>query len=135
MAQKYVTSDYLKTQFQNYSAKITEIFRKKSDSYTKTEVDNLIMAVQGFSRKIVSELPTENISESTIYLVANGTDAANDGYTEYIYIEGQFEIIGTTNSVSLDGYVTDEELSTSLSGYLKKTDVETANIDFTNYFS
>lgn len=135
MAQKYVTSDYLKTQFTNYSAKITEIFRKKADSYTKQEIDDLVAAVQGFSREIVTELPTENISESKIYFVPNETTGTNNRYDEYIYINGTFEKIGTTGSVSLDGYVKQAELDTALADYLKKTDVETENIDFSTYFT
>jgi hypothetical protein len=49
----------------------------------------------------VETLPTENISETTLYLVASGEDAGN----EYIYVNGAWELIGTTK-VDLSNYVT-----------------------------
>lgn len=131
----YVTKDYLSTQFKNYSDKVTEIFRKKIDSYSKSEVDALISAVNGMSKTVVDELPTENISENTIYLVPNTTPGTNNGYTEYIYLNGSWEILGTTDSVNLDGYVKETDLQTTLSDYIKKTDVETTDIDFSSYFA
>lgn len=131
----YVTTDFLKTQFQNYSTKVEEIFRKKSDSYSKEEVDNLISAVNGMSKEIVQELPTENISESTIYLVPNETAGENNSYTEYIYLNGQWESLGSTDSVNLEGYVKEDDLETTLSDYLKKSDKETTDIDFSGFFA
>lgn len=127
----YITRDYLSTQFKNYSTKVSEIFRKKNDSYSKQEIDALIAAANGMSKKIVDELPTENISDSTIYFVQNTKTGTNNSYTEYIYLNGAWESIGTTDGVDLDGYVTVEKLA----DYIKTTDIETEDIDFSWYFS
>lgn len=138
MADKYVTSEYLNRQFTNYSTKILDIFRKKNESYSKTEsyskeeVNNLIAAIETMDREVVSELPTTNISNSTIYFVPNDTTGTDDSYSEYIYVNGAFEKIGSTN---LEGYVTEDSINTTLNSYIKKTDVETTDINFAGYFA
>lgn len=48
------------------------------------------------SFKTVESLPTENISTSTIYLILNENSAEDNIYTEYIYSNNKWEIIGTT---------------------------------------
>lgn len=55
--------------------------------------------------QIVDELPTENISTSTIYLVSGGYIEDNNIYDEYIYVNGDWEQIGST-AIDLSGYVT-----------------------------
>lgn len=55
--------------------------------------------------QVVDELPTENISTSTIYLISAGYVEEDNIYDEYIYVSGNWEHIGST-SVDLDAYVT-----------------------------
>ena len=55
--------------------------------------------------QVVNALPTENISTSTIYLVPATTPGAENVYDEYIYVNGNWEHIGST-SVDLSDYVT-----------------------------
>ena len=50
-------------------------------------------ALQNFKLEIVDELPTENISPSTLYLVS--ADSEDDQYREYRYVDGEWEPIGT----------------------------------------
>ena len=57
----------------------------------------------GISITIVNELPTEDISTSTLYLVKD-TDAQSNIYTEYLYVNGSWEIIGS-QSLDLTGYI------------------------------
>lgn len=57
----------------------------------------------GISITIVKELPTEDISTSTLYLVKD-TDAQSNIYTEYLYVNGSWEIIGS-QSLDLTGYI------------------------------
>ena len=54
---------------------------------------------------VVNVLPTENISTSTIYLVPSTTPGEENIYDEYIYVNGNWEHIGST-SVDLSDYVT-----------------------------
>lgn len=55
--------------------------------------------------QIVDELPTENISTSTIYLILSDVQTEDNIYDEYIYVNGNWEHIGST-SVDLSDYVT-----------------------------
>ena len=52
------------------------------------------------TREIVQQLPTENISTTTIYMVPNSN---NNGYEEYMYIQGVWDKVGDTGDHS--GYV------------------------------
>ena len=62
-------------------------------------------------REVVAELPNiEVASENTLYMVGPKED---DTYDEYMFVAGKFELIGTT-SVDLSGYVTIDNLETSI---------------------
>ena len=77
--------------------------------YTNQKV-NEIISFGGF--EIVNKLPTTNISHSTVYLLRSGVEEYNI-YTEYIYTKtNEWESLGTT--VDLNGYVTEENLSTAI---------------------
>lgn len=60
-------------------------YYKKSESYTKDEVNALVTAIPKFSIKVVDTLPKTGISVSTVYLLRSGEEASNL-YTEYIFI-------------------------------------------------
>ena len=45
-----------------------------SNYYTKQEVDNLISTIPKFSIEVVSQLPTRDISETTVYLVPSQSE-------------------------------------------------------------
>lgn len=160
----YVNRAWIETQFQNFATRIGLLFAKKtdvpskvsdltndsgfvtsavdnlvnyykkSDTYTKNEIASLIANVSTMSFEVVDALPVENISTNTIYLVPIENALSGNAYTEYVYISGQWEVIGQTD-VNLSGYVTTDQLNTALEDYLKKTDVETENIDFSSYFA
>lgn len=66
--------------------------------------------------QVVNVLPTENISISTIYLVPSQNPASENVYDEYIYINGDWEHIGST--------------TIDLSGKLDKVTEVTPNIQF-----
>ena len=66
----------------------------KSETYTKDEVDALIGAHLTF--EVVSELPTEDISTTTIYLVPAAHSQTGNVKDEYIYVSGSWELIGST---------------------------------------
>ncbi len=107
-----------------------------SQVYTKTEVDNLVSAIPKFDIKVVASLPTNNISNSTIYLVTSGDDT-NNLYDEYVYANSgtyenptySWEKLGT-QAVDLSGYASKTDLSSSLSTALSDyyTKTETNNL-------
>ena len=55
--------------------------------------------------RIVQVLPTEDISESTIYLVPNSDPETQNLYDEYIYVNNSWEKIGS-KSIDLSDYYT-----------------------------
>ena len=79
-------------------------YYKKTETYTKTEVDNLIGSISGLNLLVVQTLPTQDISTSTIYLVPKSTAQTNNVYDEYIYSNNAWELIGNTD-VNLTNYV------------------------------
>lgn len=61
--------------------------------------------------RIVDELPTEDIDPTSIYFVPAENAEEEDGSSikeEYVYINGQWELLGTTQ-LDLSGYYTAEE--------------------------
>ena len=91
----------------------------KSDipnTYSKSEIDSKIAAIPTLSYQVVSELPTTDISTTTIYLLARSSSSSQpDIYDEYLYVNSQWEIIGST-STDLSNYYTKSEVDTKLGG-------------------
>ena len=73
----------------------TALKTKLSDLYTKAQIDALITAIPKFSIQAVDELPTSDISTTTIYLVPN-SGSGQSACDEYVYIDGRWELLGTT---------------------------------------
>ena len=59
--------------------------------------------LDNLSNSIVNDLPSSDISTSTIYLKPIGGSSPNT-YEEYIYINSKWEIIGTTKTDLSDYY-------------------------------
>lgn len=79
---------------------------------TKSELS----AIPKFAIAVVTDLPTSNISNTTIYLKKTGDDTQNL-YTEYIYVNSKWEQLGT-QKLDLSGYLTKTDASNT---YLGKT--------------
>lgn len=105
-------------------------YYKKTDTYSRTEVDNLISAIPKFSIVTASSLPTSNISLTTVYLVKDKT-SSGDLYTEYIYVNNAWEELGR-QTVNLSGYVTLTKLNTALNDYALKANVPSKTSQLTN---
>lgn len=84
----------------------------KSETYTQEEINQRISAIPKFSIKVVTELPTTDISETTVYLVASGSETQNL-YVEYIYINDTWEKLGE-QTIDLSNYPTIEEMNTAI---------------------
>lgn len=96
----------------------------KTETYSQAEVDEIVGKLNRLTTEIVTELPTENISTTTIYLVK--VDETNN-YTQHMYIGGQWADLGST-SIDLSGYVSTQQLTTALADYVKSTDLQ-AHVD------
>lgn len=66
----------------------------KSQTYTRGEVDNKLSSIPKFSIEVVGSLPTSNVSRTTVYLVPMAGES-NDMYKEYIYVNEEWELLGT----------------------------------------
>lgn len=75
-----------------------------SDYYTKEEVDDKIADISTLSFKIVQEKPTEDIKTNVIYLIPKSVSTTGNIYEEWIYISGEWELLGTTD-IDLTGYM------------------------------
>ncbi len=105
----------------------------KTESYTREEVNNLIGALTSLNMEVVSELPTDNISSTTIYLKGNETMGEND-YEEWIYVNDNWEIIGRTE-IDLTGVALLSDIPTKVSQLSNDSNFITANADnLTNYY-
>ena len=98
----------------NYYLK-SEVY-SKSETYSKDEIGNLISQIPKFTISVETSLPTSNISSTTIYLVGGGT--TGDLYTEYIYVNGKWEILGS-QKIDLTGYATETWVSKQLASYIE----------------
>lgn len=83
-------------------------YYKKSETYTKEQINELVSA--RLLIKIVDELPTSDISTSTIYFLKRKKEPGisqyeSDVYDEYIYVDATWELIGNTY-VDLSDYYT-----------------------------
>ena len=90
----------------------------KTETYTKTEVNQLIAAIPTFSIEVVQELPTEDISTTTIYLVPKQDAGTLDYYDEWINLDGTtsgWEWLGKTE-VDLSNYYTKSETEAYVKG-------------------
>ena len=67
-----------------------------------------IADITGFHAEIVTELPTVG-QTNILYLVAKSAAASGDGYDEYLYINGAWERVGSTD-IDLSGYVQASEM-------------------------
>lgn len=124
-----VLHNALDTTAKNIIGAINEIFHDldnyytKSETYSKTKIDELIAGVSGLHFLVVQTLPVSDIDPNTIYLVPKQDVGTQDIYDEFIYIveeaptPSHWEKIGTTE-IDLSDYVTDTELATELLNYV-----------------
>ena len=93
----------------------------QSTTYTKTEVDALIGALSTISFAVVQQLPTSDIQTNVIYLVPAAQPGQSNIYNEYIYVNNNWELIGST-SIDLSGYEQTANKVTALTA--QSTDVQ-----------
>ena len=88
----------------------------KTETYTQAEVNDLVSQLTSLSVEIVEELPTTDISTTTIYLV-NVPDTTN--YAQWMYINNAWANLGST-SVDLTNYYTKAQANTLLDSKVDK---------------
>lgn len=103
----------------------------KTETYTQAEVNDLVSQLTSLSVEIVEELPTTDISTTTIYLV-NVPDTTN--YAQWMYINNAWANLGST-SVDLTNYYTKAQANTLLDSKVDKVlGKGLSTNDFTNAY-
>ena len=99
---------------QNASQVSTAITTALTDYYNKEAIDGKVEDLEGkisaipkFAIEVVSELPTEKISNTTVYLVPDNNTKTSDVYDEYIYVNSSWELLGK-QTLDLTGYATED---------------------------
>lgn len=92
---------------------------------SKKDLDAITSKI--FKFKIVTSLPTEDISDSTIYLINTGEEEDNF-YTEYVYVDNNWEKFGT-QKVDLSNYVASQDLTLALETKADKSELPVALSD------
>lgn len=69
--------------------------------------------------------------ENTLYFVASAAPDSNDLFDEYMYHNGDFELLGHAR-LDLSAYITTADVNTKLADYYKKAEIDT---QFTNYYT
>lgn len=99
----------------------------KSETYSKTQVDDIITAVKNSRFEVVATLPTTDIKTNVIYLVPKSPSQTSNVKDEYINLDGTtagWEKIGDTE-IDLSNYVTTQALNTALAAYTTTADLTT----------
>ena len=109
-------------ELREYVRGIGQAVLNKAKTYTDTAVAGLV----GISFEVVQTLPTQNIKTNVIYLVPNSAQAQDNVYDEWIYVNSNWEIIGSTQ-IDLSDYVQKSQTS----GLIKND----GTIDQTQYLS
>lgn len=92
----------------NVDAKFTDYY-KKSETYSKDDIDNALSAITHFTTEVV-ESTDEMVSDKVLYLMhVEGVEGA-DKYNEYLVINSVPTLIGDTTT-DLSQYATKKELS------------------------
>ena len=136
-------------------AKLANLAENANETYaTKAELST----IPKFGKVVVDQLPTEGIQEDKIYLVPNSGSGTN-ARDEYIYVNGAWEMLGTTETDLSDYYNKDEvddliaavngdigavytksqidEIVTRIDGDIEAVEGQVATVDgkFANYYT
>ena len=124
----------------------------KSTTYNKTEVDSKVSTINQTKQdkltagsgikienntisstldvqlyKIVDSLPTQDVEPGKIYLVLSEISTESNKYTEYVYVNNEWEIMGSyTANVDLSGYLTKTDAASTYQpkgNYALKTEI------------
>lgn len=105
----------------------------KSETYTQSEVNNLIGQIKTISIEVVNTLPTTG-EDNKIYLVPK-EGSTGDIYNEYIWVNNTWELIGSTQ-VDLTGYATQDWVNNQIKDFLNEIQVtQIVNNSLTNYYT
>lgn len=86
-------------------------YYKKSETYTKEEINGLIGSTSSINFKVVDSLP-ETGESNIIYLVPSSKQEEKNVKDEYIWVDDSWELIGSTK-IDLSNYYTRDEVNST----------------------
>lgn len=107
----------------NYTSELTT--QDKTLTGAINELKGLISLIPHFGIEVVQTLPTEDISETTIYMTPSQNPQTQDAYDEFIYVNDAWEHVGST-AVDLSAYYTKLEVDGLLATKANTADVSAA---------
>lgn len=90
----------------NKTTKLSQL-ENDTDFKTESEIQQMIEKASSLKKEVVTSLPQTG-KDDVIYLVKDPKGKDNNNYLEYLWIDGKWELIGSTQ-VDLSGYVTQEQ--------------------------
>lgn len=97
--------------FVNSMTQSLAYYYRSNQVYTKEEVDGKISSIPKFGIVVVEELPTQDISDTTIYLLKESEGGTNK-CSEWVYADGAWEKLGDVD-IDLSDYVSKSGLLTA----------------------
>lgn len=94
----------------------TADYNAATKKYVDDSITTAIGDIVSFGVEVVTELPTENISTSTVYMIPSSNPQEMNIQEEYIYTEHGWEMIGSTQLDLAGYYASDEEVWNILMG-------------------
>ena len=97
-------------------SRLTEINDNLTDSgctWSSEKISSVINSINTNNFVVVDQLPTVDIDPNVIYIVPKQGATSPDQKEEYIYVNGQWELVGSM-SVNLDDYYTRGEVDNKL---------------------
>lgn len=93
---------------------------------TETEIQSMIEKASSLKKEVVTSLPTTG-KDDVIYLVKDSKGKDNNNYLEYLWLNGKYELIGSTQ-VDLSGYAKLDDIVASkiIDKYVLTKDFRTA---------
>lgn len=99
------TKTYTKEQIDEMISNLNKKIKELDEQGVPIEViEQAISTIPKFNIAVVDELPTEKISNTTIYLLKNDSEQEPNLYSEYIYVNDKWEKLGG-QTVDLTNYV------------------------------
>ena len=120
------------SQFLNDSGFITQAVDNLTNYYTKTQIGQ-IFADSKVNFLFVTALPSVGQTNTIYFLASSGSTA----FTEYVWINGGWELLGTVDLDLTDYYTKTEvdDLLPNMSNYYTKSETNSLLPDLSNYYS
>ncbi|NMW84673.1 hypothetical protein HKO22_02805 [Peptoniphilus sp. AGMB00490] len=115
---KYTDTTYDLTPYAKKKDVPTKTSELTNDSNfkTETEIQQLISKSSTLKKEVVTSLPTTG-KDDVIYLVKDEKGKGNNNYLEYLWLNGKYELIGSTQ-VDLSDYAKKIEVNTAIDNKL-----------------